>query len=246
MTHNDSQWLANESMKYHLNQWQSQKESTIAFEKFISQNLRDSKSVLDLGCGAGAPTSYLANRHPDVLFEGIDLETDLIDTANALVKGSNLENITFSVGDILNLRGFGKGRSVDGVVSFQTLSWLSGYEKAMKQITKHLSPEWVAVTSLFYEGNISCHSIVREAQGRTLEYNTYSLSQFEKYTESLGYRLSHFEPFNISIDIPKPANRDTMGTYTLRALSDGIPAPFRLQISGPLLLNWAFVLLTRK
>lgn len=83
----DSQWLANESMKYHLNQWQSQKESTIAFEKFISQNLRDSKSVLDLGCGAGAPTSYLANRHPDVLFEGIDLETDLIDTANALVKG---------------------------------------------------------------------------------------------------------------------------------------------------------------
>ena len=243
---NKSQWLTHESMKYHLNQWQLQKESTIAFEKFLSRNLMDSKSVVDLGCGAGAPTSYLANCHPNAVFEGIDLEAELIDSANMLAKESNLANVSFSVGNILNLRGSGSRRPIDGVVSLQTLSWLSGYEKAMKQITKHLSPDWIAVSSLFYEGNISCQSVVREAKGRVLEYNTYSLSQFETYSESLGYELARFEPFNIPIDIPEPPNRDAMVTYTLRVLSDGINASSRLQISGPLLLNWAFVLLTRK
>jgi hypothetical protein len=51
-----------------------------------------------------------------------------------------------------------------------------------------------------------------------------------------GYEDFVFQPFNIDIDLPKPAH-DGMGTYT-EQLENGQ----RIQISGPVFMSWYFIL----
>lgn len=62
------EWLKldDASLGYHLSQWRNPKRSTEQFEQFISTQLRDSGRAMDLGCGAGAATAYIARRHDQV------------------------------------------------------------------------------------------------------------------------------------------------------------------------------------
>ena len=56
-------WIDPLSMDYHMKQWTEPKESTKAFSEFFSNELSRSKSIIDIGAGAGAATYYLANRN---------------------------------------------------------------------------------------------------------------------------------------------------------------------------------------
>ena len=79
--------------------------------------------------------------------------------------------------------------------------------------------------------------------------NTYSLKQIDEFCVENGYFLSSWKDFDIDIDIDieKGANLDIMGTYTEQILSkSNKKAPIkRLQISGPVLMNWKNILLKR-
>ena len=57
------------------------------------------------------------------------------------------------------------------------------------------------------------------------------------------YEIVKSSRFDIEIDIPKPNNRDVMGTFTEKV--EGSLEYQRLQISGPLLMNWYFVLIKK-
>lgn len=108
-------------------------------------------------------------------------------------------------------------------------------------------PNFLALTSLFYEGNISCHIEVEEhKKNRKCFYNVYSLPELEVFCEKSGYLLKKFAPFNIDIDLQRPDNMDAMGTYTERIMAQGSGSEKRIQISGPLLMNWYMVLIQKK
>ena len=105
-----------------------------------------------------------------------------------------------------------------------------------------LDPTWIGITSLFFDGDVSCRIEVQDDATPTSEmpyrssfYNVYAIPQIKQLLEHRGYHFA-CTPFEIDIDLPKPASNG-MGTYTVR-LEDGK----RLQISGPLLMNWYFVL----
>jgi hypothetical protein len=70
--------------------------------------------------------------------------------------------------------------------------------------------------------------------------------QIESYSRSFGYSLLKFERFEIDIDLPKPSDRDRMGSYTVLCPDESHENDRRLQISGPLLMNWGFVLLEKQ
>ena len=55
-------WSDPVSMDYHLKQWNEPKYSTTYFHSFIEHELKNSSNVIDLGCGTGASTYYLAER----------------------------------------------------------------------------------------------------------------------------------------------------------------------------------------
>lgn len=232
------------SMFYHLTQYDNQKDSTLQFSKFISDYVKDDEKVFDVGTGAGAALLYLASVYKKTSFLGIDSEDKLIDEANRICSTTaNLDRLRFQKGDAFDLGEFSTYLP-DGVISMQTLSWLPDYKIPMKEVFEVLKPKWVAVTSLFYEGQISADTVITEhRERRKFFYNTISIPEFGDYANSHGYEIDKIEKYNINIDLQIPADRDYMSTYTKNFLNDsGIE---RIQISGPLLMNWYFVSLLR-
>lgn len=238
--------LAEYRMPYHLSQYEKPKRSTVAFSGFVNAYLAKSSEVIDLGCGAGASTAYLAAQHPQARFVGIDYSSQLVELANKQLPPAEISgNLRFEQGDWYGLESREK---IDGVISLQTLSWLPDYQQPLEQIFAKLQPRWVAMSSLFYDGAVSCKIEVTEhLHGRTSFYNVYSLPVIDEFCRGFGYRLAKSVPFHIDTDLPKPQNRDAMGSYTVTVPADDAGAKSeRLQISGPLLMNWHFILIEKQ
>jgi hypothetical protein len=137
-----------------------------------------------------------------------------------------------------------KWKGLEGVISLQTLSWLPEMRKPMAQIFEVIKPRWIGISSLFYDGDISCKiEVFEHSKNRKAFYNVYSLNELNRFASEYGYEVASSEKFNIEIDIPKPKNTNFMTTYTEK-IEGGLDNQ-RLQISGPLLMNWYFVLIKK-
>lgn len=231
-------WSDSNSINYHLKQWGEAKESTREFIKFLSGQILPESNYLDLGCGAGAATYLLSKEFKDSFWTGVDLDPELISIANQFRNKLEANNLDFVEG---NLEKFGTLGIYQGVVSLQTLSWLEDYRPTFDNVFGKLEPSWFALTSLFYEGNISAYTKVHEhGLNRKLSYNTYSIPQVRAAAEKYGYKLARCQPFDINIDLPKQPSLDSMGTFTRRVLQGN--SFTRIQVSGPLIMNWYMLL----
>lgn len=235
--------LDERAIAYHVTQWESPKEMTKQFESFIAARLQGSKSVTDLGCGAGGGTAYLARLHGGTQFLGLDLSNDLVHIARTLQGRSGLANLQFETADWYKLPE--SKAPPDGVVSMQTLSWLPNAEEPLERIFRKLAPRWCAVSSLFFEGDISCSVEVTEhRRSRTSFYNCYSIPHIRRIAEMNNFTLASYLPFEMPCDLERPMDIDFMGTYTLRVEGEHDRLR-RMQVSGPLLMNWYFLLFER-
>lgn len=245
MKERDWRHIDSVSLEYHKKQWSETKESTKFFYRFIQAELEKCRLVVDLGCGAGATTAFLADKKLSADFVGIDISSDLIEIANCVVDEKKILNLSFETDDILHLN---KRQGVDMVVSQQTLSWLSNIDDPLVQIFEKLSPHIIAISSLFYEGEISCKIEVTEhlRENPISFYNVYSIPAVDRLAQRYGYKVSKIEPFKIGIDLPQPSDPNFMGTYTKSVLKQqNVGELERIQISGPLLMNWYLLMLTK-
>lgn len=234
-------------VNYHEKQFQNPYRSTVFFTDWLKSlnllSIKKSQNILDIGSGEGANVSYLAQRFTQSNFTGIDLNKSLVKKGNSIFKRLNLKNCKLEVGDLYALDKKYKG-ATEGIISMQTLSWLPSYELPIEEMVK-LKPKWVAVSSLFYDGLIECEIKVRDYTGakkkkyKEVFYNVYSLRLVKELFKRKGYKKFRYIPFEIDIDIEK--NKDgRMGTYTIKTKEGS-----RMQISGPLLMNWYFIVAER-
>jgi ubiquinone/menaquinone biosynthesis C-methylase UbiE len=249
MKQRTTEWLNKNEVNtdYHDRQFRTPYRSTLAFCSWLETEALihpgSQLRILDLCSGAGANTYHMSNRYPNSSFVGVDINPDLVAQGNAFVESHGIRNCRLEVGDIYDL----DARYVsefDGVVFLQTLSWLPEFEGPIRAIAR-LSPKWIALTSLFYDGQVSCTNEVTEYDDglkptRTSFYNVYSLPVVRRFLESNGYHDVVSTPFEMDVDLPKP-NQRLMSTYTEK-LEDG----HRLQLSGPLLMPWYFVAARRQ
>ena len=228
--------------KYHKKQFENIFRSTIKFVDWLEQlgHLSHDKEqcVCDIGCGAGSNCGYLGDRFTKSQFIGIDLSQQLIEYGNEMLR--ERKNCKLYQGDWFQMDMDWKDK-FNGVISFQTLSWLSDYHQALLQLAK-LNPKWIAISSLFYEGDIDYNIKLknyyhpsRNEEYKEMYYNIYSLIQIRRYFENLGYKKFDYIPFEIDIDLPKPDDLD-IGTYTVKTI-DGR----RIQISAGLMMTWYFI-----
>jgi SAM-dependent methyltransferase len=242
MNHNKGQ--STYDSDYHDRQFAAPYQSTISFcDWLVGLGAIDEQSsrICDLGCGKGANLYYMASRFPQCHFVGLDIDEQLIRDGRDFLQRTSLTNCQMSAGDLHRAGSYFAKGEFDGVISLQTLSWLPGYDKAIDAIVS-LSPKWIALTSLFFEGPIEARTVIsefdpaqKEDAQRSFFYNTYSLPLVERYLSDRGYDHFKFTRFEIPIDLPHTAP-GKMQTYT-ESTADGR----RLQISGPLLMNWYFI-----
>jgi hypothetical protein len=227
---------------YHERQFKEPYRSTVAFCNWIETlgliNSGSRLNILDLCSGAGANIYYMSQRYPKSSFTGVDINNDLVEQGNAFFQNNGIRKCCLEVGDIYNL-DVKYVSMYEGVVSFQTVSWLPDFRAPFLAMA-NLAPQWIAITSLFYDGYVSCATEITEYDDaleihREHFYNVYSLPVVKQYIHSIGYPSIQVSPFEIDIDLPKPTS--TLMTTHTKKLEDG----HRLQISGPLLMPWYFI-----
>lgn len=132
----------------------------------------------------------------------------------------------------------------DGIISFQTLSWLPEYKEPIKKLVE-LRPNWIAISSLFYDGDIEYTNKVKNYYRPKADkpytecyYNIYSINRVREFFAELGYKKFEYVPFEIDIDLPKTTK--DIGTYTTKT-EDGK----RIQISAGLMLPWYFIVASK-
>ena len=127
----------------------------------------------------------------------------------------------------------------DGIVSLQSLSWLSDYKVPLENLC-NLNPQWIALTSLFYEGKITYWiRLDDEEEDRECYYNVYSLPKVRELFAEHGYNHFDYDVFEIDIDIPRT------NTYCMKTYTKKVDGGKRLQFSGALSLPWYFVLASK-
>lgn len=242
MKQRTTEWIEKNNSEYHEKQFKEPYRSTIAFCDWLEAAgyiQKDSQlKILDLGSGQGANTYYMAKRYPECTFVGLDINPDIIAKGNRYLQNLDVKNCSLEVGDIYNLNSKFISE-FDGIVSYQTLSWLPDFKEPIESIIK-LNSQWIALTSLFYDGQVSSKIEVKEYnddldESLDIFYNIYSLPVVKKFLSNKGYSGFQYVPFEIDIDLPKPI-QTKMGTYTEK-LENGK----RIQISGPLLMQWHFI-----
>ncbi len=247
MNMNSSQrdWLQESKEKpadYFSRQFKQPYRSTVALHQWLKKKGVLKGRIADLACGMGAPLGYFAIREPQCDFVGLDFNSLLVREGNRRL--SALPNVQLKRGNLYRLFPQYKSQ-FDGLLSLQTLSWLESYEGPLEQMTR-IRPKWIAITSLFYDGPVNSVIRIQDYSKPTGKkaykdafYNIYSLPLIREFLKQRGY--AHFDstPFEIDRDIPPPKDKG-MATYTRRLKSGD-----RIQISGPLLMSWYFLLARR-
>jgi trans-aconitate methyltransferase len=220
--------MASPGVTYHARQYQTPYRSTVALHAWLKSLdcFRERERIVDICCGMGGPMAYFAAQEPHCSFFGIDRDADLV------AKADLPENARIEQGDLYELENY-RGK-FDGILNLQTLSWLPDVEKPLCALCE-LTPKWIALTSLFYDGPLNTIIQVTESDsGKTHNYNVYSIPLVRNILASYGFTEFISTQFEIDVDLPPTTN--LMGTYTEK-LADGR----RLQFSGPLLMPWHFV-----
>ena len=239
------EWTKNYNDDYFNRQFKTPYRSTIKFCDWLEHlgvlSKQSKCNIMDIGTGKGANLYYMNQRFSNCQFLGLDINNDFIREGNALFEKENIGNCKLEYGDLYNLDLEKHVNKFEGIISYQTLSWLPEYENALNEMIK-LNPNWIALTSLFYDGLVDCKIEIQEFNNpqeknsfKTAFYNVYSLPRIEYFLFEKGYKVFKHCPFEIDIDLSKPEHSH-MQTYTQK-LIDGK----RLQISGPLLMNWFFI-----
>lgn len=109
----------------------------------ISQVIRGSKLVLDLGCGPATQLAQVAQFNPETNFIGVDLSSKMLEDAERHVHREGLKNVTFRQGDITDLQSFST-QQFDGVISTMALHHLPSFghlERCFSEIRRVLKQD---------------------------------------------------------------------------------------------------------
>jgi len=228
---------------YYYAQWETPYRSTVIFcdwlKKYVQFN--NGLNILDMGAGMGSNVYHMAKMFDGDNFSGLDLNEELINNGNEIIKEKKIRNASLIQGDWFDLPEK-MVNAYDGIVHFQTLMLFEDYKSPLDYLIK-LNPDWIAFTSLLYEGNIECISRIRDFESeeyREFNYSVFSLPILQQYFNDNGYKFTKSQPFEIDIDLPKPQEWKGMQTYTER-LIDGS----RIQLSGPVKMPWYFFIASK-
>jgi tocopherol O-methyltransferase len=129
---------------YHEKGIRTYEESIINMNNFVGKlldldSLATKKSIiLDVGCGTGSTSLYLAKRYPNIDFLGITLAPKEIEMAITAQKEKHIKNTKFILGDYNEIRL--PDNSFDGIFVLESLCYAEDKKNVLKKFYKILKP----------------------------------------------------------------------------------------------------------
>lgn len=133
--------------KYHHS---SSAQSKWAHELIAKVSLAGNERILDLGCGDGAVTAYIAGLVPEGEIIGIDSSSDMIRFAKESYPSSEYPNLSFVLKDMHDIQF---DEYFDLVFSNAALHWVRDHGSLLKKISSSLVPGGRVMVQCGGEGN---------------------------------------------------------------------------------------------
>lgn len=123
--------------------------------------LQDGQSILELGCGWGSLSLYLAERFPHSRITGVSnsrTQKEYIDAEAARRGFTNLQIITCDM-NVFDL----PGGQFDRVVSVEMFEHMKNYQRLLANVARWLKPDGLLFVHIFTHHQLSYHFIPRDA-----------------------------------------------------------------------------------
>ena len=171
------------------------------FINVYEKGVQDKAFVLDVGCGTGFITNYLAYMYPRTKFVGVDF-SDSIDYAQSFSKKYKLKNVSYYKQDFLN---FNQG-PYDCIISNGVLHHIPEYETAMLNIKNMLTDDGKLILGVYNTYGKLAKKFI------TVKYKTEMLRKDQEEVPfeisfSNGEFLRYFSKFNVDKIYPSLDNR---------------------------------------
>ena len=172
--------------------------------KIVAKAIDDlgAKNVLELGCGKGFNSLFLAHKYPHVQFTGIDLTPSHIAIANRKVQ--DLTNLTFQIGDFNDLNF--PARSFDLVFACECLCHSPQPQITLTEICRILRPEGKLVVFDGYR-QAKLDSFSQELQtstqlteiGMAVQHGFSEIEEWTEMAENVGFSVETREDLTFAI-----------------------------------------------
>ncbi|KAI0779430.1 S-adenosyl-L-methionine-dependent methyltransferase [Fomes fomentarius] len=118
--------------------------------------LRDGLDVLDLGCGWGSLSLYLAQKYPKSRIVGLSNSTTQKAHIDGVAKSRGLANLEIITGDV-NVFDFNGSRQFDRILSIEMFEHMKNYKLLMAKVASWLRPNTDSAEESLFFVHIFCH-----------------------------------------------------------------------------------------
>ena len=108
--------------------------------------IEDGQTILDLGCGWGSLSLFLAERFPNSNIYSVSNSNDQIEHIKNIAKEKNLGNLYPEVQDVNSLT---LNQQFDRVVSIEMFEHMRNYEALLQKVKQHLKPDGLLFIHIF-------------------------------------------------------------------------------------------------
>ena len=162
----------------------------------------DAKNVLELGCGKGFNSCFLAQQYPAVQFTGIDLTPLHIKIASR--KGHKFSNLSFQQGNFNHLNFL--DQSFDIVFAFECLCYASPMEIALAEIFRVLRPGGQLIIFDGYR-QIKLEKLPKLVQtaiqltemSMAVSHGFVEVDNWNTMAQSIGFRVKTIEDISLEV-----------------------------------------------
>lgn len=112
--------------------------------------VKDGQTILDIGCGWGSLTLYIAQKHPNCQVTGICNSTTQKDFIEEQCSETGLCNVVIFANDISE---FEIENTFDRVISIEMFEHMKNYESLLKKISRWMKPDGLLFVHHF------CHKV---------------------------------------------------------------------------------------
>ncbi len=121
--------------------------------------LKDGQTILELGCGWGSLTLYLAERFLSSRIVGVSNSRSQKEFIESQAKKSGLQNIEIRTAD---MNEFDAGAPFDRVISIEMFEHMRNYEKLLARVAGWMKPDALLFVHLFAHKNFAYPYEVRD------------------------------------------------------------------------------------
>jgi len=118
--------------------------------------LVDGLDILDLGCGWGSLSLFLAERYPKSRITGLSNSSTQKAYIDATAKGKGLTNLTIVTADV-NYHDFDETERFDRILSIEMFEHMKNYHALLRKVASWLKPHSAAHGDSLLFVHIFCH-----------------------------------------------------------------------------------------